>query len=141
MYSKIVRLRFPASLADKALVSNISKEFDLTFNIFKAVIFPRKEGLLVMELTGHRKNFKAGVKYLKEQGVSVESVRQDIRRNDDICHQCGLCTAICPTGALWIKRPEMEVVFDPDKCSACELCVAVCPPRAMQVSFNHSAAM
>jgi ferredoxin len=141
VYSKIVRLRFPASLADQPLVSNITKQFDLTFNIFKAVIFPRKEGLLVMELSGHRKNFKAGVKYLKEQGVNVESVRQDIRRNDDVCHQCGLCTAICPTGALWIKRPEMEVVYDPDKCSACELCVAVCPPRAMQVSFNHSAAM
>lgn len=141
MYSKIVRLRFPASAADKPLVSTITKEFDLTFNIFKAVIFPRKEGLLVMELTGHRKNFQAGVKYLKEHGVNVESVRQDIRRDDEVCHQCGLCTAICPTGALWIKRPEMEVVFDPDKCSACELCVAVCPPRAMQVSFNHSAAM
>jgi Fe-S-cluster-containing hydrogenase component 2 len=40
---------------------------------------------------------------------------------------------VCPTGALSIKRPEMEVLFDQEKCSICELCVTACPPRAMEV--------
>jgi len=39
---------------------------------------------------------------------------------------------VCPTGALSIQRPEMEVVFDQKKCSVCELCVPACPPRAME---------
>lgn len=141
MYSKILRLRFPASIADKPNVCNLTKRYDLTFNIFQATIYPRREGLMVMELSGHRKNFNQGVRYLKELGVKVESVGQDVRRNDIVCYSCGLCTAICPTGALSMKRPEMEVEFDPTKCSACEMCVAVCPPRAMEVTFNNLAAL
>ena len=141
MYSKILRLRFPVDITDKPTVCNLAKNFDLTFNIFQAVIFPRKEGLLVMELSGHRKNFNEGVKFLKSIGVKVETVGQDVTRDDDVCYRCGLCTSVCPTGALSIRRPEMDVVFEPDKCSACELCVAVCPPRAMKVSFNAQAAL
>jgi ferredoxin len=141
MYSKILRLRFPKSIADKPNVCTVVKKYDLTFNIFQATIYPRKEGLMVMELSGHRKNFNAGVRHLKDLGVKVETVGQDVRRNDEVCYQCGLCTAICPSGALTVIRPEMEVVFDPGKCTACELCVAVCPPRAMEVSFNPSAAL
>lgn len=141
MFSKIIRIRFPKAEANKPIVCDLVRKFDLTFNIFQATIYPRKEGVLVMELTGHRKNCLAGVRYLKEMGLKVESVRQDVRRDEDVCFQCGLCTAICNTGALSIKRPEMEVIFDPDKCTACELCVAVCPPRAMKVSFDRLQAL
>ncbi|MEW6262867.1 MAG: NIL domain-containing protein [Thermodesulfobacteriota bacterium] len=141
MYSKILRLRFPRSLADKPVVVHLAKEFDLTFNIFQAAIFPRREGHMVMHLSGHRKNFLEGVKYLKKMGVKVETVAQDVKRNDEVCYRCGLCTAICPTGALSIKRPEMDVIFDPDVCSACELCVAVCPPRAMRADFNSETSL
>ncbi|MEW5722123.1 MAG: NIL domain-containing protein [Thermodesulfobacteriota bacterium] len=141
MYKKMLRLRFPKTVADKPVVCNLSRQFDLTFNIFQAVIFPRKEGIMVLELSGHRKNFSSGVRYLKDLGIKVESVGQDVRRNEEVCYQCGLCTSVCPTGALSISRPEQAVVFDPEKCSACEHCVAVCPPRAMQVSFNRVAAL
>ncbi len=91
-----------------------------------------------MELSGRRKEFNQGVRYLKEMGVKVEKVGQEIHRNEDVCYQCGTCTSICPTGALWIQRPEMEIIFESAKCSACELCVAVCPPRAMAVKFNSA---
>jgi L-aspartate semialdehyde sulfurtransferase ferredoxin len=141
MYSKILRLRFPASVADKPNVCNLAKCFDLTFNIFQARIYPRREGLMVMELSGHKKNFNQGVRFLKDMGVKVETVGQDMKRNDDVCFQCGLCTSICPTGALSLKRPEMDVVFDPGKCTACELCIPVCPPRAMEVSYNPEVAL
>ena len=141
MYSRIVRLRFPKSVADQPNVCYVAKQFDLTFNIFQAVIFPRREGLMVIEFSGHRKNYNEGVRWLKSVGVKVENVGQDVCRNDEVCYQCGLCTAICPTGALSLKRPEMDVVFDPSKCTACELCVAVCPPRAMHVSFNMDMAL
>jgi ferredoxin len=93
---------------------------------------------MVLQLSGHRKNYKKGIQYLKDIGVKVESIGQDIKRNDDKCYQCGACTAVCPTGALSIKRPEMDVVFDKEKCSACEWCVVACPARAMEVKFNKT---
>jgi ferredoxin len=137
MYSKMLSLRFPAKIVNEPIAVTLVKQFDLSFNILKATIYPRKEGLMVMELSGHRKNFQKGVRYLKSLGVKVESIGQDIRRDEEQCFQCGACTAVCPTGALHIQRPEMAVLFDREKCSACELCVAACPARAMEVRFNR----
>ncbi|MBW1774894.1 MAG: 4Fe-4S binding protein [Deltaproteobacteria bacterium] len=138
MYSKMVSLRFPEKIVNEPVVVNLVKKFDLTFNILKATIYPRKEGFMVLELSGHRKNYQRGIRYLKSLGIKVDSIGQDIRRDEEQCFQCGACTAVCPTGALHIVRPGMEVLFDKDKCSACELCVAACPARAMLVKFNRS---
>jgi ferredoxin len=137
MYSKMLSLRFPPDIVNEPVVVNLVRKFDLTFNILKATIYPRREGLVVMELSGHKKNFQKGVRYLKSLGMKVESIGQDIKRDEELCFQCGACTAVCPTGALHIKRPEMEVVFDTDKCSGCEMCVVACPARAMEVKFNR----
>ena len=133
MYSKILKLRFPVTEVQKPVVCNLAREFDLMFNILNAGILPRKEGFMVLEISGSRKNFKDGVKYLKNQGVDVQNASQEIKRNENKCTHCGSCTAVCPTGALPVKRPEMAVDFDQQKCSVCELCVTACPPRAMEV--------
>ena len=138
MYSKMHSLRFPEKIVNEPIAVNLVKKFDLSFNILKATIYPRKEGLMVMELSGHRKNFQKGVRYLKGLGIKVENIGQDIRRDEEKCFQCGACTAVCPTGALHIQRPEMEVIFNKDKCSACELCVVACLAQAMEVKFDKS---
>jgi ferredoxin len=138
MHSKILSLRFPKKVVNEPIAVNLVKKFDLSFNILKATIYPRKEGLMVLELSGHKKNFQRGVRYLKGLGIKVESIGQDIKREDDKCFQCGACTAVCPTGALNIKRPEMEVIFDKERCSACEICVVACPAQAMEVRFDKS---
>ena len=138
MYSKILSLRFPKEIVDEPITVNLVRDFDLSFSILKATIYPRKEGFMVLELSGQRSNYKKGVRYLKGLGVKVESVGQDIKRDDDRCFQCGACTAVCPTGALNIKRPEMEVLFDENRCSACELCVSTCMARAMSVKFDKT---
>nr|HID59218.1 4Fe-4S dicluster domain-containing protein [Desulfobacterales bacterium] len=134
MYSKMLLLRFPKNVVEKPIVCFLVRDFDLTFNILRATIFPRKEGIMVMELSGSRKNFNKGVAYLKRSGVEVLDVGQRIRRNMDKCYHCGACTAVCPTGALSIQRPEMTVDFNQEKCSVCELCLTACPPRAMELS-------
>ncbi|MDO9463533.1 MAG: 4Fe-4S dicluster domain-containing protein [Deltaproteobacteria bacterium] len=138
MYSRMLVLRFPQDIVDRPLVCNLVREFDLSFNILKATILPGQEGLMIMELSGHRKNFNRGIKYLEECGVKIKTIGQDINRNMDKCFQCGACTAVCPTGALYIRRPEMEVCFEPEKCSGCELCVAACPVRAMEVHLRNA---
>lgn len=133
MYSKILILQFPKSEVHKPIVYHLTKDYDLIFNILNATILPRKEGVMVLELSGAKKNFKEGVAYLKAQGVHVKNASQEVKRDSKKCTECGACTAVCPTGALSVKRPEMNVVFDQQKCSVCELCVPACPPRAMEV--------
>ncbi len=132
MYSKILKLRFPVTEVQKPLVCKLALEYKLVFNILNAGILPRKEGFMVLEISGNRKDFDDGVNYLKSQGVGVQNASQEIKRNESKCTHCGTCTAVCPTGALSIKRPEMEVIFDQQKCSVCRLCITACPPRAME---------
>lgn len=133
MYSKILILRFPKIVVHQPVVCNLVKEYNLTFNILNATILPRKEGIMVLELSGSRKNFKDGVNYLRSQGVNVKNASQDMKRNNKKCIHCGACIAVCPTGALFIQRPEMSVLFDQQKCSVCELCIPACLTRAMEV--------
>ena len=133
MYSKILILRFSPAVAQKPVVCRLAREFDLEFNILNAAILPRKEGVMVMELSGSKKNFREGVNFLKHHGIKVQNASQEVRRIQAKCTHCGACTAVCPTGALHIRRPQMEVLFDQKRCSVCELCVPACPPRAMEV--------
>ncbi len=139
MYTKTLILRFSKNAAGKPVVCHLTKDFDLTFNILNATIFPRKEGLMVLEISGTRKNYREGVKYLKAQGIQVQNAAQEVKRNKRKCTHCGACTAVCPTGALYIQRPEMSVEFNQSECSVCELCVPACPPRAMEVSSKKQA--
>ena len=133
VYSRILILRFPKEVSTKPVVCYLTKNYDLIFNILNAAVLPRKEGVMVLELSGTRKNFREGVKYLKNNGIHVENASQEVTRNKQRCTHCGACTAVCPTGALTVERPEMSVKFDQSKCSVCELCVPACPTRAMDV--------
>lgn len=133
MYSKILILRFDKTEVQEPIVCNLTRDHDLIFNILNATILPRKEGIMVLELSGSKKNFREGVKYLKNKGVHVENASQEISRDKRKCTHCGACTAVCPTGALSVERPEMSVKFEQKKCSICELCVPACPTRAMEI--------
>ncbi len=138
MHARMLVLRFPKDIVDKPIITYLVRDFNLTFNILKAQIYPRKEGMLVMELRGDLGDYERGIDYLKEDGVEVEPVAQGIRRDDERCYQCGACTAVCPSGALHIERPEMDVLFESEQCIACELCVKTCPSRAMIVTFDKA---
>ena len=133
MHSKILILRFDKTEVQKPVVCYLARDYDLIFNILNAAVLPRKEGIMVLEISGTRKNYREGVKYLKDQGIHVENASQEINRNNKKCTHCGACTAVCPTGALSIERPEMSVKFEQKKCSICELCVPACPTRAMEI--------
>jgi len=139
VYSRILILRFPQTEVEKPIVCYLAKDFDLTFNILNAAILPRKEGILVLELSGTRNNFREGIKYLKSQGVQVQNASQEVKRIRNKCTHCGACTAVCPTGALAIERPEMSVLFDQKRCSVCELCLLACPSRAMEARPTNKA--
>jgi len=92
--------------------------------------------LLVLEISGKEVDYKKGIKFLKDLGVTVQPLSQDITRNEAKCTHCGACVVICPTGALYIDdRKTMHVAFDQKKCIACEHCIKPCPLRAMELKF------
>lgn len=139
MSNRIYVLKFPKETIDQPIISKLVKKYGVEFNILKADINLQQEGVMVLEMVGHKAKVDEGIKYLKDVGVQVERVAAGIRRDDEKCFQCGACTGICPTGALHIRRSDMAVLFDPDKCTGCGLCVAICPVRAMAVSLQGSA--
>ena len=133
--SRRLVLHFPQRLVDKPIVSRLVKDFGLEFNILKASVTPGQEGLLVMELTGENRDYDKGVKYLTDAGVKIQSLSQDVVRNESRCTHCGACITMCPTGAFTLEPETRKVNFDHTKCVVCELCVKACPPRAMELYF------
>lgn len=133
--SKRVVLHFPHRLVDVPIVCRLVKDYDLDFNILKAYVTPREEGLVVLELSGGESNFKKGLDYLKKVGVRVQPLSQDVVRDDARCTHCGACVTVCPVGALVLEPLTRKVHFYENKCIACELCVKACPTRAMEIRF------
>ena len=137
-YKKGLILKFPPDVVTKPVVCSLAKKFDITFNILKATITPGKEGIMVLEFEGLPEILKKALDYLKETGIQVIPLEQKVVKNEKKCIHCGICTAICPTGALYIERPSFEIKFDPQKCSACEYCISVCTTKALEISIQNS---
>jgi len=135
MISKRIVLKFPHRLVDQPIVYRMVKEHGLRFNILKAYVTPREEGLLVLELTGEDKDFDKAIAFAESLGVKIQPLSKDIKRNEAKCTHCGACVPICPTEALVIDLKTRKVEFHNDKCIACELCIKACPPRAMELHF------
>jgi ferredoxin len=133
--SKRIVLRFPRRLVERPIIYRLVKDYDLEFNILKASITPEEEGLLVLELKGAQKEYDRGVNFLIKAGVKIQSLSQDVTRNEERCTNCGACITVCPTGAFKLEPKTRFVLFDNEKCIACGLCITACPPRAMEVHF------
>jgi ferredoxin len=128
-------LHFPRRLIDEPILYRLIKDYDLQFNILKASITPEAEGLMVVELKGEPKHYDQGVQYLIASGVKIQSLSQDVTRNEDRCTSCGACVTVCPAGAFEVEKGTLIVRFNDSKCVACGLCIKACPPRAMELHF------
>jgi len=133
--SRRIVLHFPSSITGQPVVYRLAQDFDLTFNIIKASVSPGEEGLLIMELSGIEENYDKGIQYLTEAGVKIQSLSQDVVRDEVRCTHCGACITICPTSAFSLEPKTRRVLFSHDKCVVCGLCVKACPPRAMRLYF------
>ena len=133
--SKRIVLHFPRRLVDRPIVCRLVKDYDLEFNILKASVTPEEEGLMVLELSGEQEAYDKGIRYLTTTGVRIQSLSQDVIRNEERCTHCGACVTICPTGAFELEPLTRRVKFYDEKCLACGLCIKACPPRAMEVHF------
>ena len=135
--SKRVVLHFPKRLVEQPVIYHLVKDYNLEFNILRASITaePEEEGLLVLQLKGEQEEYDRGVKFLLKSGVKIQSLSQDVTRNEARCTHCGACVTICPPGAFELDLKTRQVRFNDEKCVACGLCIKACPPRAMEVHF------
>jgi len=135
MQKKRVVLSYPPHLVDEPVISRLVRDHNLLVSITRAQITPNEEGRMVLEISGKKSDLDAGFEYLAGIGVNIEPLAHDVKWHRDRCTHCTACISVCPTKALDVSRPEMEVSFDRNKCIACELCVPVCPYKAMEIMF------
>ena len=128
VFKKVV-LRFDSKIVEKPIIYSLIKDYGLITNILKAEINPHKEGYLVMEVTGENQQYAEGVEYVNSIGVSIDALDEKVTWIEEKCMQCGLCTGLCPTHALKMNRPSMNVTFEGEKCIVCEICVKAARPK------------
>lgn len=136
MMKKGLFLKFSPDIVEKPIVYRLVKDFNLIFNILKATITPGKEGIMILELMGENENLEKGLNFLKQEGVEIQPLGQQVFKNEDKCIHCGACTAVCPTSALFVDRKTFRVVYDPDRCTACAFCVSACITKAMEIHIH-----
>lgn len=136
MYRKNVHLTFPPEISNNPVVCLLAQNYGVSFNILKAQINPGREGRMMLEISGPRDICGRALDFLAESGVLVASAAQRISRNEESCMHCGICTAMCPSGALRMDRQNWLLNFDPERCNVCGLCARVCPVKAMHVEME-----
>jgi len=132
---KRIVLHFPRRLVDKPIVYKLVKEFNLEFNILKAEVNPKEEGVLVLEIEGKDSDYKKGLDYLSSVGVKIQPLSEDVIMDRDKCVDCGVCVPLCPTSALKRNEHTLQIEFIQDKCIACGICIKACPYQAMNISL------
>ncbi|MCB2225963.1 MAG: 4Fe-4S binding protein [Desulfarculaceae bacterium] len=135
MAKKKLVFSFPPLLIHEPVTSNLIRKYDLEVNLLRARIQPREQGRIVAELSGTPESISAGVAYLENQGVQVDTLIQEIRHYSDRCINCTACTGVCPTDALTVDPESDEVVFEASHCIMCEACLAACSYGAMESLF------
>ncbi|NLJ41132.1 MAG: 4Fe-4S binding protein [Clostridiales bacterium] len=130
-----VILYFPPESTDKPFTYHLVKDFDIVFNILQAEVQPGKRGRLTMELQGSEKNIEEALEFAKSHGIGYRPFNKNIVRNQGECMDCGACTAVCPSGALYMDKKSWELIFDESKCLLCELCIKACPVKAIDVNM------
>jgi ABC-type methionine transport system ATPase subunit len=76
MATKRIKLTFSRELIKEPLIFTMAKKFDVIPNIRRAKV-TETVGEVVLELEGPEKQLDAGITFLKERGVKVESAEGD----------------------------------------------------------------
>ncbi len=56
-----------------------------------------------------------------------------------LCHRCGSCVGICPTGVLAVDESGYPTVQNLSSCTDCDLCMKVCPGDEFNFHEQHQA--
>ena len=134
MAKMTVKLGYPPEMTHKPVISQLVRDFNITFSIMRAEVVPDQRGRLTLALEGEEDDLRHGLDYLRAQDISVRVLTRTVIWNSEKCVACGACTGVCASGALRLDA-EANLKFDPALCTACELCLKSCPLSAMDVDL------
>ena len=135
MAKKKVVFSFPPRLVSEPITYRLVKDFNLQVNILRAMVSPREQGRMVVEITGDKQRILDALDFLIDRGVMVDALVQELRHYPDLCVNCTACTALCPTEALTVDSTTREVSYDPAECILCESCIPACSYQALESQF------
>lgn len=132
---KRVTLTFPRRIVQMPITYRLATEFNVAANIIRAQITPNQSGKLVVELSGDIDALEAAIDWMGMQDINVSLTTAEIVIDRDRCVDCGLCTGVCPTGALRLDPKTFQLQFDRPRCSVCEQCIPTCPVQAIATNL------
>ncbi len=134
MITKRLILNFPGKIVTKPITYRLVKDYDLQFNILRAEITADVTGKILIEIMGSKNKIEEGIKFLEDEGVSIQEASKDIVVDKGQCMDCGVCTSICITQALMLDKNNYQLIFNKDKCILCGFCQNCCPVNAIKLS-------
>jgi len=111
----------------------LAVDFDVASKILRAQIAPNQSGTMVVELSGDIDELDAAELWLELQGLRLNRARSEIRIDSELCVDCGLCSGVCPSGALSFPVAQSRLSFDAALCLVCEQCLPSCPFGAISL--------
>jgi L-aspartate semialdehyde sulfurtransferase ferredoxin len=123
-------LNFSPNIVNKTVISDLIKNYDVSFNILKADITP-KGGKMLIEISGSEA--EEGIKFLEKEGIKLNPIKRVVKKDDDKCIDCGACVSLCPVTAISIKD-DWSVEVDDKLCIGCGVCTYSCPMKAINIA-------
>ncbi|MBI5458781.1 4Fe-4S dicluster domain-containing protein [Methanobacterium sp.] len=123
-------LKFSPSIVNKTVISDLIKNFDVTFNILKADITP-KGGKMLIEISGSEA--EEGIKYMEKEGIQLNPIKKVVKKDEEKCIDCGECISLCPVDAIKMEE-DWTVELDNQKCIGCGFCTTSCPTKAIKIA-------
>ncbi|MEB3264654.1 MAG: NIL domain-containing protein [Synechococcus sp.] len=130
-------LHFPREAVHQPITYRLAVDFDVAAKILRAQIAPNQSGTMVVELSGDIDELEAAEAWLESQGLALNRAPGEIRIDPLRCVDCGICTAICPSGALRCDPPGWTLRFEAARCLVCEQCIPSCPLEAISLVLDQ----
>lgn len=122
-------LNFSPKMVNQAVITNLIKNYDLSFNILRADINP-KGGKMLVEISGP--DAEDGIRFIEKAGIDVSRVKRVVKKDEELCIDCGACVSLCPVKAILIEE-DWTIGVDDNECVGCKLCTYSCPTKAIKV--------
>lgn len=124
-------LHFPSEAVHQPITYRLAVDFDIAAKILRAQIAPNQSGTMVVELSGDIDELDAAEDWLESQGLGLNRAPGEIRIDPLLCVDCGICSSVCPSGALHYTPANQRLKFESSRCLVCEQCIPSCPLEAI----------
>ena len=133
-----ITLHFPREAVHQPITYRLAVEFDIAAKILRAQIAPNQSGTMVVELSGDIDDLDAAEHWLEGQGLGLNRASGEIAIDPQRCVDCGICTSVCPSGALSCTAPQWRLTFNAQRCLVCEQCIPSCPFEAIALVLDQA---